>query len=548
MKKLIFIISLIAIMVLMCTAISAEETPKATSTHYLVQSYNSEAAISSQAEGKSIVVVDDLMTTDGSNMGSFFSNVNDGDHIEIILAENIYTNGAANRGILINKAITLTVRYNGFIHVADGANEKSAFYVSNKNATLRLIGSNGADESGLVSKDFEMPTYVNGNILDNGNLDAYNGGYYVYTYDGSVYMENMRVYANSAVVYSLEGGDYGVYDNYHFVNCAIGGSSKSLQLDGGGRGRKIIEIDNCYLNKQITTYTVMTGSYVKDSILDGGLHMDCWDISGQLFEFENTTVNGNISTATGRTRFKFTDCTFDPSKLGLGSDGGGGCTLTSYKTATCTEAGSKITYGVGDKVGKVDTAYANENPALGHEPNIDPTVGIKYDSYLEGGIVAKCERCGIPMADENLNAEPLFTFLGFSTPEDGSYGIVASYIVNVKAIAQYEEKTGKVLSYGIVAGAKSLLGDKNPLDKDGNKVTLEKGSTIKAEITREYSSYDFVLKGMNESQLDAELVIATYVEITEKDGENVTKSVVYLQSTQKTENLSVISYNTISKE
>ena len=39
----------------------------------------------------------------------------------------------------------------------------------------------------------------------------------------------------------------------------------------------------------------------------------------------------------------------------------------------------------------------------------------------------------------------------------------------------------------------------------------------------------------------------TTVEITEKDGENVTKSVVYLQSTQKTENLSVISYNTIPK-
>ena len=163
-------------------------------------------------------------------------------------------------------------------------------------------------------------------------------------------------------------------------------------------------------------------------------------------------------------------------------------------------------------------------------------------------MLAVCIRCGTTMADENIKAAPLFTFLGFSTPEDGSYGIVASYIVNVKAIEQYEEKTGKSLSYGIVAGAKSLLGDNNPLDKDGNKVTLEKGSAIKAEITREYASYDFILKGMNENQLDTELVIATYVEITEKDGENVTKSVVYLQSVQKTENLSVISYNTIPKD
>jgi hypothetical protein len=176
-------------------------------------------------------------------------------------------------------------------------------------------------------------------------------------------------------------------------------------------------------------------------------------------------------------------------------------------------------------------------------------LGIEYESYLENGhyqYACANEGCDAKIAGESVDA--LFDFIGFSTPENGSYGIVASFTVNKKAIELYEKKAEKTLSYGIVAAAKQNLGDNNPLDKDGNKVTLEKGSVVKAEITREYASYDFVLKGMNENQLDAELVIASYVEITEKDGENVTKSVVYLQSVQKTENLSTISYNAIPKE
>ena len=134
--------------------------------------------------------------------------------------------------------------------------------------------------------------------------------------------------------------------------------------------------------------------------------------------------------------------------------------------------------------------------------------------------------------------------MGYSTPEDGSYGIVASFSVNINAIKEYESKTEKTLSYGIVAGAKSLLGDNNPLDASGNATVLETGSVVKANVSREYASYDFVLTGMKESQLNVELVIATYVEVTE----NYEKSIVYLQSEQKINALSVISYNSIQTQ
>ena len=49
---------------------------------------------------------------------------------------------------------------------------------------------------------------------------------------------------------------------------------------------------------------------------------------------------------------------------------------------------------------------------------------------------------------------------------------------------------------------------------------------------------------MNASQLDLELVIATYVLTTE--GKNTT--LVYLQEAEKVENLGAISYNDIPKE
>ena len=103
--------------------------------------------------------------------------------------------------------------------------------------------------------------------------------------------------------------------------------------------------------------------------------------------------------------------------------------------------------------------------------------------------------------------------------------------------------TGKTLTYGIVAAGKQNLGDISPLDENGNAAILSNGSVVKAEIGREYASYDFVLTGMNENQLDIELVIASYVVV--KNGDDI--SVVYLQSTQKTNTLSAISYNTIPK-
>lgn len=535
-KRIPFAIMLVAIACMLAFSVSADEVSADTDSYYLVQNLDSEAALALQADGKTnIVAIADITSSSSTSAGSFFNSLPDDSNVELIFAENIVTSGGENVGILLNKPITVTVRYNGFIHAITNGSKFNGFTLRHSEANLILIGSQATDENGEISTEYVAPTYENGKIIERGNLDAYHfGKVYVWVFTGNVYAENMRTKTNEEFVYT-ETNANGIYE---FKGCACDSNSYAVGLNG--KTGKTVKLENGYYNG-LLAFSVLTGSYAKNITVAGkGIQMDCWDISGQIWEFTNCSVN-KVTTYSGRTHFNFIDCIFEPSTLNLGSDGGGVCKLYAYTSPTCLEAGTKITYAKGDNVGVVDTEYPTMAPALGHEADPNKVGDVHYDSFLENGKLAVCIRCGITMADENIKANPLFKFLGYSTPEDGSYGIVASFIVDYKAVAQYEEMTGKKLSYGIVAGAKSNLGDNNPLDANGNVITLEKGNVIKADVDKNYGAYDFKLTGLNEGQLDLELVIATYVVVD--DGESV--SVVYLQNEQVTENLSVISYNAV---
>ena len=255
-NKVLLFVFVLLFACMLSVLVSADELAEVTGTYYLVQSSDSAAAVSLQAEGKNIVVIDDLFTTNGSTMGTFFNSVKDGNHIEIILAENIYTSRNAGAGILINRAITVTVKYNGFTHVAADSNNKSGFFLTNKNSLLRLIGSKGADENGNVSTEFEAPTFITGQIITTGNVDAYHGYHYVHVDDGSVYMENMRTYTGEAGLASSEGSSSDYNDRYTLVNCALSSRGCALNLSGGGRSRKVIKIENCYFDTKINTWLI----------------------------------------------------------------------------------------------------------------------------------------------------------------------------------------------------------------------------------------------------------------------------------------------------
>lgn len=142
----------------------------------------------------------------------------------------------------------------------------------------------------------------------------------------------------------------------------------------------------------------------------------------------------------------------------------------------------------------------------------------------------KCLYCDYTIKTEEEPSFPvIFTFNGYSMPEDGRLIITVGYGVNLEVLSEYESVMGK-LEYGIVAAVTEKLNGNAPL---ANSET----PAIKIPISSEYASFDFVLGGFNETQFDLEITMCAYV----VDGEKY----VYLQETQ-TDNPTSVSINKIS--
>ena len=159
---------------------------------------DSEAAAALQAEGKSnIVTIAELTSNSSTEPGEFFNNLSDGASVEFVLAENIVTNGTEYKCILINKAISVTMRYNGFIHAVINGSRYNGIVLNNSGASLKLIGSMATDENGVISQEFIKPTIKDGVVTERGNLDVYHSGkVYVWFMLGEIYAENLRSFTH----------------------------------------------------------------------------------------------------------------------------------------------------------------------------------------------------------------------------------------------------------------------------------------------------------------------------------------------------------------
>ena len=172
--------------------------------------------------------------------------------------------------------------------------------------------------------------------------------------------------------------------------------------------------------------------------------------------------------------------------------------------------------------------------------HIENTV-ISYESYSQPGVkITGCTRSNCYHNEvEELSA--LFTCLGYSAPENGANGFAIGFTANNKAIAEYEEATGKALKYGVFAVSQSKLGDNDIFAKDG---TTAKG-VINAEITNyEFTAFEIKIVGFtDDAQKDIKLAMGAYVAVT--DGETTEYS--YMQSGELGENekYCFISYNDI---
>ena len=568
MKKKLLIVAMLVVLALSLFAVSVsaeENVPEVTHSYYLVQSLDSEAALALNAEGKTnLVVYADLIgstlekTNNETTKSVFFGAFAEGSHVEIILAEDIFvpkTIVPTDIGILINTAITVTIKYNGFAHYIDNSSSSGSngIILRNRQAKIRLIGTKGKDlANGGISDNYKNPSgdIAEGNFnCANSNLDVFKyANDYVTAVQGTVYVENVRSYTGRALVKSNSGAGL-----FEFYDCALY-SPNNYAIDIMGNDAKTIIFENGRC-QGIEFHSALTGSRFKNVIVTGaGVVMDCWNFTGQVWEFEGCTIN-QVKTGSGRTHLYFTGCTFDEKTLFLGADGGGACYLYVITKPTCTEAGSRYYYYGNDKRENADVIatkanddqYPIDNPALGHGFDADNITNIEYkNGFMSAGLcTSNCVRCNeAGVTEKEASASPLFNCLGYSKPEDGSIGVAVTFKISKDAIAVYEAVTGASLEYGAVAAAYDNLGDKTILDSNGDATKLDKGGVIKAQINQEkISTLSLKITGFTkEEHKDTKLVLGAYV-IEAKES---AKSVSYLQASSAESGLySYITYNTI---
>ena len=171
---------------------------------------------------------------------------------------------------------------------------------------------------------------------------------------------------------------------------------------------------------------------------------------------------------------------------------------------------------------------------------------ISYTSFMEKGTLAdacpRCQKADVTVLDE------LFKFKGYSVPENGEIAVSITFIPNFRAINTYEELTGNKVYYGVVAAAKTSLGENvTPLDDEGNAKVLEKGSIIKAPVVNSnYAYVELRIKGFTEeAHKDVMLLLAAYIQVFDADDEML--SLNYLQSAQIANNaFTYVSFNSVN--
>ena len=556
MKKFLLILSIIScLFCLFAVSVSAEMLgTEVTDTFYVVASQDSETALNLKAQGKDVIVLSEVYGDTRQTSGSdWIDSFNDGSHIELIFAENIVEQIGEYTGILLSKSITLTVRYNGFVHLItnSSATKENTFVLRHSDASINLMGSSEIfDENGDVITDF---TY-NASDLSVNKLQIRHPKVYCWIHDGNAYVENIRSHTGQELVYTDSGSADSV-NTYEFVNCALSSSTDPVGLLGQASAPKIVKISGGYYSS-INIHTVRTGSFIENCTVER-FSMDNWGHENQMLVFDGVTINNSITTYSGRTHLYLYDCSFDISKMSLGSDGGGKCYALVYTSADCENDGVLNVYRNGSGTTPVngkdvnnDSKFADtvtafyadpQNYALGHDSEWRYTyAGDKYMSELTAEY--GCSRCGSIV--ESVLIEELFTTLGYSVPTYvATASITVGYGVNSTAIAKYEALTGSTINFGCVVAAKDRLGEGNaPLDENGEAVKLAQGRVVKADITDNVFDQINLKVVLSDEYRDTSLLLSGF--IIEANGEDI--EISYMQNSSSlvsNNNFEYVTYN-----
>ena len=160
----------------------------------------------------------------------------------------------------------------------------------------------------------------------------------------------------------------------------------------------------------------------------------------------------------------------------------------------------------------------------------------KYVSNFK--VSYQCTRnCGKEVIVEILPA--MFTFNGYSMPEDGRNELTVGYLINNKSISKYEEYTNTTLDVGIFAAAKKQIADGDVFNENGEA----NSGVSKIELKNEtFFSFDFKLSGFTtDAHKEALLAIGVYV----FEDNSTDKELTYIQASKPLANdkYSFISFN-----
>ena len=168
---------------------------------------------------------------------------------------------------------------------------------------------------------------------------------------------------------------------------------------------------------------------------------------------------------------------------------------------------------------------------------------ITYTSYDKAGEKkVYCTNEGCEHSDTE-EAKALFVSLGYSRPlnENGSFTV--GYQINSKAMNEYSTLTGKTFKYGLFVASQSKLGNNEAIDENG---TAAQG-VISADMTKiQHTVFELKIRGfVTDEQKAAKLALGAYV--IEADGEDSTVSYLQTGVPQSGEKYFFASYNDIIK-
>ena len=121
--------------------------------------------------------------------------------------------------------------------------------------------------------------------------------------------------------------------------------------------------------------------------------------------------------------------------------------------------------------------------------------------------------------------DALFTYLGYSVPEDGSGGVDFGCKVNGEDLVEYERVTGAKVNYGVFAVLKEKLGENDIFDENGESLA----GVISADFAgTDFSLFKIKMIGFTDEQKETSFAMGAYVCVTE----NGVREYTYMQHSE----------------